>query len=169
LKYLTDTIQEYPEIKSFGKVFIQVDGYTPVGKTITLNSGMSIGASTEDFITSDYFFVGGYNYNLRRNHVAFVGYKPGELTATNFAKIKISIRYRFYKNLELDVTGNGLVESDSFSNLITDLFELDHESVYAGYGGGITYKSPFGPISFFVAGNHKDSGLRWYINMGFTF
>jgi NTE family protein len=169
LKYLNDTVVEQPEISSFGKVFILADGYTPIGKTFTLNTGLAVGASTDGFLTSDYFFVGGQRYSLRRNHVPFVGYNLGELKASNFTEIKLGLQYRFYKNLTLEVTGNGMVVSDKFSDLMTELFELDYESVYAGYGAGITYKSPFGPVSIFFAGNHKDSSLRWYINMGFTF
>jgi NTE family protein len=168
LKYLTDTLDEQPEISSFGKVFALVDGYTPIGK-VSLNTALAVGASTDDFLISDYFFVGGHRYILRRNHVPFVGYNLGELRASNFTEIRLGFQYRFYKNLMLEVTGNGMVVSDNFSDLLTELFELDYESVYAGYGAGITYKSPFGPVSVFFAGNHKDSNLRWYINMGFTF
>lgn len=169
LKYLTDTLDEQPEISSFGKLFILADIYTQIGKKFTLNTGLSLGASTDDFLTSDYFFVGGHRYNLRRNHVPFVGYNLGELKASNFTGLKLGFQYRFYKNLLLEVTGNGMVVSDNFSDLMTELFELGYESVYAGYGAGITFKSAFGPVSVFFAGNHKDSSLRWYINMGFTF
>jgi NTE family protein len=169
LKYMSDTLDGKEYLNSFGKVFLQVNNYALLSKKITLNTGLSLGVSTDEFISPDFFFIGGHNFNLRRNHVAFVGYNPGEIKVSNFAEIKLGFHYRFYKNLQLEIIGNGLVNSDTFKNLTTAIFELNHEDVHAGYGGGLTYKSPIGPISVFLSGNNKDSGLRWYVNMGYTF
>jgi outer membrane translocation and assembly module TamA len=61
------------------------------------------------------------------------------------------------------------VAADSFEALTNYLLGLNKDDLHIGYGGGVTYKTPLGPVSIFIAGNNKDSRLRFYINMGFTF
>jgi outer membrane translocation and assembly module TamA len=61
------------------------------------------------------------------------------------------------------------VASDSYETLADYVFSLNRENLHVGYGGGVTYKTPLGPVNIFLSGNNKDSRLRFYVNMGFTF
>ena len=131
--------------------------------------GLSFGLSTDEYIASDYFFAGGYKYNLRRNHIAFVGYNLGEVVATNFLKFKLGVNYRVIKNLQIEIVGNSLMASDSFNGLTESIFGITQDNLHLGFGGGATYKTILGPLSLMVAGNNQDSKLRWYISMGFSF
>ena len=169
LRYLTDTIKTKNSLQSFSKLYINFDHYKPLGPKLNYNTGFSLGLSTDEFIASDYFFVGGHKNNLRRNHIAFVGYNLGEVVATNYLRFKLGINYRLHKNLQLEILGNAMLASDSFEHLTESLLNFSKEALYTGYGGGFTYKTPLGPVSMFLAGNNKDSHLTWYINMGYTF
>jgi NTE family protein len=169
LKYLTDTIRTKTSLKSFGKLYINFENYKPLGKKTCLNAGFSLGLSTNEFIASDYFFVGGLQDNLRRNQIPFAGYKPGEVVASNFVLVKLGLNYRLNRNLQLEILGNTLVGSDNFDMLTEYILDLNGDYIHIGYGGGLTYKTPLGPVNLFLSGNNKDSRVRFYINMGFTF
>jgi NTE family protein len=169
LKYLSDTLQEQPSLSSFAKLSFNFDNYTRLGRKFSLNTGLSLGLSTEEYIASDYFFVGGYKYNLRRNHIAFVGYNLGEVVATNFFQVKLGLNYRIINNLQIELVGNGLLASESFEGLTEALLGITEDNLHIGFGGGATYKTILGPLSLMVAGNNHDSTLRWYVSMGFLF
>ncbi len=62
-----------------------------------------------------------------------------------------------------------MLASDSFENLTTLLMEFNKDDLHIGYGGGLTYNTPLGPISIFFAGNNKKNRPVWYINMGYPF
>jgi hypothetical protein len=169
VKYLSDTIETESSLSSFGKFYFDYDSYYPLGPKLCLNTGLSIGLSTDEFIASDYFYVGGHKNNLRRNHVAFVGYNLGEVVATNLFCFKMGLNYRLFKNLQIETLLNGMVASDGFKNMINALLEMNDESLHLGYGAGLTYKTMLGPLSIFVAGNNRETNATWYLNFGFTF
>jgi NTE family protein len=169
LKYLTDTIRTETSLSSFGKLYINFENYSLLGKKFSLNSGISLGLSTNDFIASDYFFVGGLNYNRRRNQIPFTGYRVGELVAANFIQAKLGLNYRIYRNLQLEILGNTLIGSDNFEDLTSSIINPNMDEFHIGYGSGMTYKTRLGPVSIFLAGNNQDTRLRFYVNLGFTF
>jgi NTE family protein len=169
LKYLTDTINTESSLNSFGKLYTNYEHFEPLGPKLNINTGLSLGISTDEFIASDYFYVGGHKNNLRRNHVAFVGLNLGELAATNLFMVKLGLNYRLYKNLQLETLVNTMIAADKFENLVESVLEMKSSTLRVGYGGGFTYKTLLGPVSIFVAGNNKDSKPIWYINLGYPF
>jgi NTE family protein len=169
LKYLTDTLVRNNSLGSFGKLFISHNSFKPLGPKINLNSGFTLGLSTDDFIAADYFYIGGHKNNLRHNQVAFVGYNLGELVASNLVGVHAGFNYRLYPNLQLETLANMMFVSDEASELLDCIFEFRKKAFHLGYGGGLTYNTPLGPLSIFLSGNDKDPGLSWYINFGYTF
>jgi NTE family protein len=169
VKYLSDTIETESSLSSFGKFYVDYDSYYPLGPKLCLNTGLSIGLSTDEFIASDYFYVGGHKNNLRRNHIALVGFDLGEVVATNFLRLKIGLNYRLYRNLQIEFLLNGMSTGDNVKHVFESTIEPQSDFFYFGYGTGVTYKTPLGPLSVFFADNNKEKGLAWYINFGFTF
>jgi NTE family protein len=169
LKYLNDTLGTRTSLGSFMKLFINQNSFKPLNTKLILNTGFTLGLSTDEFIASDYFYIGGHKNNLRHNQVAFVGYNLGELVASNLVGIHLGFNYRMYPNLQLETLFNAMFVADEASELLDCVFEFRHNSLHLGYGGGLTYNTPLGPLSIFVAGNDKDPGLSWYINFGYTF
>ncbi len=169
LRYLSDTMDTKPGLESFGKLSLNFDHYKPLGPKLNYNLGFSLGLSTDEYIASDYFFVGGHKNNLRRNQVAFVGYNLGEVVATNFMRFKLGMNYRLYPNFQFEILGNVLLASDNFEHLTDALFTFDKDAFHVGYGGGFSYKTPAGPVSVFLAGANKVNSVTWYINLGYTF
>ncbi len=169
LKYISDTMQKKGSLSSFGKLYVNLDRYNPLGPKLCFNTGFSLGLSTDKFIASDYFYVGGHKNNLRRNYIAFVGYNLGEVVATNFLRLKLGLNYRFAKNIQVETLVNGMTVGTSLNDLFESTLAISHENLYIGYGTGITYNSPLGPLSVFFAANNKEPRLRWYVNLGYTF
>ena len=120
-------------------------------------------------MASDYFYVGGHKNNLRRNHIPFVGYNLGEVIASDFFRIKLGLNYRMYRNFQLEILVNGMLTAGNLQSLVQSTVELKHDSTYLGYGSGVTYNTPLGPLSVFFAANNKEPNLTWYVNFGFSF
>jgi outer membrane translocation and assembly module TamA len=169
LKYLSDTTRTELSLTSFGKLYMNFENFSLIGRKFSLNSGLSLGLSTDDFIASDYFYVGGHDYNIRRNQIPFIGYRVGEVVATNFLDFKLGLNYRLYRNIQLEILSNMLIGSDNFNDLASSIINPNMNDLHIGYGGGLTYKTPLGPIKVFLAGNNQDARLRFYFNIGFTF
>ncbi|MBN2814060.1 MAG: hypothetical protein JXQ80_08280, partial [Bacteroidales bacterium] len=169
LSYLSDTIKNENTLESFAKLYFSLDRFSPLGRRLVVNNGFTLGLSTDAFIASDYFYVGGYKNNLRRNHVAFVGYNLGEIIATNLFEIKLGLNYRISSALQIESLVNGMGVGENFNDLVNSILEFREESIHLGYGMGLTYKTMLGPVSVFVAGNNKESNATWYVNFGYTF
>ncbi len=169
LKYVSDTLDFRGKLGSFGKIYINVDNFSPIANKFSLNTGISLGLSTDEFIACDNFYIGGHKNNLRRNHVGFVGYNPGEIDVSNYMLVKLGLNYRIIRNFQIETMTNFMSTGSSFDNLIERTVEINSKTLHFGYGAGVTYKTMFGPLSFFVADNNQKHGVRWYINLGFTF
>jgi NTE family protein len=169
VKLLSDTIDTETSLSSFGKLYINFGTYKLFGQKTSLHTGISLGLSKDAFIASDYFFIGGFKDNLRLNQIPFAGYKSGEVVASNIGQIKLGLNYQLTRNLRIQTLGNVLMTSGSVKSLSESIINLDTDNLHVGYGAGLLYKTPLGPVNVFFSGNNKDSHLRFYINMGFTF
>ena len=169
LKLISDTIDTETSLSSFAKLYINYGLYKLLGQRTSLNTGISLGLSKDAFIASDYFFIGGFKDNLRRNQIPFAGYKAGEVVASNIVQLKLGLNYQLTRNLRIQTMGNVLMTSGSVKSLGESIVNLDTGNVHVGYGAGLLYKTPLGPVNVFLSGNNMDSRLRFYINMGFTF
>jgi NTE family protein len=169
VKLLSDTIDTETSLSSFGKLYINFGTYKLFGQKTSLHTGISLGLSKDAFIASDYFFIGGFKDNLRRNQIPFAGYKSGEVVASNIVQIKLGLNYQLTRNLRIQTLGNVLMTSGSVKSLSESIVNFDTDNLHVGYGAGLLYKTPIGPVNIFLSGNNMDSHLRFYINMGFTF
>jgi NTE family protein len=169
VKLLSDTIETETSLSSFAKLYINFGTYKLIGHKTSIHTGISLGLSKDAFIASDYFFIGGFKDNLRRNQIPFAGYKSGELVASNIAQLKLGLNYQLTRNLRIQTLGNVLMTSGSVNSLAESIVNLDTDNFHVGYGAGLLYKTPLGPVNVFLSGNNMDSHLRFYINMGFTF
>lgn len=169
VKLISDTIDTETSLSSFGKLYINFGTYKLIGHKISIHTGLSLGLSKDAFIASDYFFIGGFKDNLRRNQIPFAGYKSGEVVASNIALFKLGLNYQVTRNIRIQTLGNILMNEGTVKALSENLIQLDTDNIHVGYGAGLLYKSPLGPVNVFLSGNNKDTHLRFYINMGFTF
>jgi len=169
VSYLDDSVATENTMNSFAKFYFSFERFNPAGPRWSINTGLSIGLSTNEFIVSDYFYVGGYKNNIRRNQVPFVGYNLGEVLAQNYIMAKIGLNYRIRRNLQLEFLVNGMTTGSNFNNLLESVFELNDDQYFLGYGTGVTYNTMLGPLSVFLAANNKEPNLTWYVNFGFTF
>jgi NTE family protein len=169
VRYLENAEQNQEKLNSFAKLYMSFEGFKPLGPKLCLNSAFSTGLSTNQFIVSDNYYLGGHKNNLRRNHIPFVGYNLAEVIAPDFFLVKVGFNYRLYRNFQLEAMINGMTMGQTFNDLIESTFILKSENTYLGYGSGITYNTMLGPFSVFFAVNNKEPNLTWYLNFGFTF
>ncbi|HEX2394968.1 MAG TPA: patatin-like phospholipase family protein [Bacteroidales bacterium] len=169
VSYLNDSVITESSLSSFAKFHFSFERFNPLGAHLSANTGISVGLSTDEFITSDYFFVGGHKNNLRRNHVPFVGFNLGEVIAQNYIMLKLGFNYRIYRNLQLEALINAMTTGNSLENLLESSVELRDKQNFLGYGTGATYNTPLGPLSVFFAFNNIEPEMTWYVNLGFTF
>jgi len=148
---------------------IDLENYLPVGKKVSINSELALGLSANEKPFTDNYYVGGYRYNLRSTQLAFVGLNSHELLQGNFAKAKLGVQVEPMSNLFVSALANLIFVTDDNSTLANDIFTWNDEARYFGAGAGLTYKSPLGPISFFLGSRTDIWNPIWYVNIGFTF
>ena len=85
-------------------------------------------------------------------------------------KLGAEFQYIPFNKIYVRVGANFLGYSDQIpfneSKFLSDVFQQES---YLGFGVDISYQSILGPISAGIGGNNKDSALRSYISIGFSF
>ena len=135
VKLLSDTIDTETSLSSFGKLYINFATYKLLGQKTSLHAGIALGLSKDAFIASDYFFIGGFKDNLRRNQIPFAGYKSGEVVASNIVQIKS--RIELPTDPQSPDTDLGQYTDDrgySVKSLSENIVNLDTDNVHVGYG-----------------------------------
>ena len=105
-------------------MYINFGTYKLSGQKTSLHTGISLGFSTDEFIASDYFFIGGFKDNLRRNQIPFAGYKSGEVVASNIVQVKLGLNYQLTRNLRIQTLGNALMTSGTVKSLSESIVNL---------------------------------------------
>jgi len=145
------------------------ESYLPLAKKLSFNSEFTTGLSDNNKPFSDNYYIGGYRYNLRQNQVPFVGMHINETLNGNFLKEKLALQLKVGSNLYASTLFNILIVSDDIDTFLDDLLSWDDQERYMGVGGGLTYKSPLGPLSVFFGSRTDVWNPIWYLNLGFTF
>jgi NTE family protein len=135
----------------FDKLTFQLHG--AAGVTIESN-----GSRVHDY------FLGGNNDNFVNTFVKFYGYEVADLNASSFAKTGLTIRYEFFRNNHVSITGNfAEVDDKLWENL------KFFENVKTGYAVGYGRKTLIGPIQLQYAWTPDTGQYVWYINVGYWF
>jgi len=92
-----------------------------------------------------------------------------QVQAHNFIKLKAGIQHETLPGMFVGLEANYLTSTTNWKELLTELLGTNRDNHYFGLGGGITYKSPIGPLSIWF-GSLADSWTpTWYINFGYSF
>ena len=131
-------------------------------------AGLTLSSEDASKVFTD-FFIGGYQ-NVRFNDTRFWGLNYAEVQTANFMKLGAEFQYIPFNKIYVRVGANFLGYSDQIpfneSKFLSDVFQQES---YLGFGVDISYQSILGPISAGIGGNNKDSALRSYISIGFSF
>lgn len=174
-KETSDTI-DYSSLhlgaQPYRKFRLGLDYYNSLSPKLVMNPGIQVGFSSKNTIATDIFYVGGYKYNLREKHVPFVGFGINEIFVYNYIQVKVDLTYKLRKSIYINAIANWMGEASGEGGTVEQMFKNigeynDH--VHFGFGGGITIKSPAGPLSFLVGTNTANFKLRTYLNLGFNF
>jgi NTE family protein len=163
-------------LKNYWKIYANLDRYFQLHSKLTLNLGLTLGLTSSNVVITDQFFLGGYKYNLRKNHVPLVGFGLNQVNnginqvnINDFLKGKMALQFKILPTLYVSAIANVAAVDTSPDNLFSALYNFQRELYFVGYGGGLTYKTYLGPVSVFLGSNNSDYKLRWYINLGFNF
>ncbi len=162
-----DTYKE--KIDPYWHLSVDLENYLPLGKIVSLNTELALGLSKNEKPFTDNFYVGGYRYNQRANQIAFVGLNSHELLQGNYTKAKLGVQVQPIPNLFVSALANLIFVTDDNSTLLDDIFKWNDDARYIGAGAGLTYKTPIGPVSFFLGSRTDVWNPIWYVNIGFTF
>ena len=131
-------------------------------------AGLTLSTENDNKVFTDYY-VGGYQ-NVRFNDTRFWGLNYAEVQTGNFVKLAAAFQYIPVNNIYVRAGANFLGYSDHIPFNDSDfLNELYKEQNYVGYGIDVSYQSILGPISAGIGGNNRDSAVRSYISIGFSF
>ncbi len=156
-------------VNPYFKSLIDLYYYQPTFKNTILTPQFTLGFTSKDVYLSDYYYIGGYDYNLRNNHISFLGFGLNEVYINNFVKVGFGVKQVLFNNFGIITHANWITGADNFIDIWDSFFEFQSNKNAIGYGGGITYRSRLGPLSFLVGGNTRFSGVRYYLNLGFNF
>lgn len=172
-RFIGDTIssfssQSITHHNPYMKGLFDIHYYKSIHNTTFIGNG-TMGFSSTPTHPIDQFFIGGYQYNIRQNHIPFLGYNLSEANYSNFTKFSFGIKQNIWDQWDLIGQTNVLSGHNDFSHMVENFMLFNEDNFTIGYGGGLTYQSILGPISFMVGSTNKGNPLRMYLNVGFNF
>ncbi len=123
--------------------------------------------SSENFYNLNSFIVGGVSDYGNYQNISFYGMPYNYAFANTGLTYRFNARYELIHKLYVSLAVNGLYEVASYQNLIKSVDDWDR--YHLGYGAGISYESPVGPVSVFVSKNLSYSHFWTYFNIGYQF
>jgi outer membrane protein assembly factor BamA len=157
------------EKHSYSILLVNYDVYMTFFRKATLNLGTRLGINSDNTSMYNYFGIGGSYLNKRENIIPFAGLNFGESIVRNFSMFRASVDVEILSDVYLNAKFNVAQGADDAGDIFKGLFDFGSEDYFAGYGAGLKYDSPIGPVQLMAAGNTEDKKARWYFSIGFPF
>lgn len=129
---------------------------------IEASGGVKIGGNeTKSFD----FFVGGYGYKESSNLVPLYGYKDLSLRGDTFLKANLTLDYKVYKKMHVNIAAN-------IANVGDDLFDNNQwiDAIdYSGFAAGLGWETFLGPIEAKYSYSPEREESAWYFSVGYRF
>jgi translocation and assembly module TamA len=138
--------------------------YHPLGErgvVVLRGEGGALMSGTKEGVPSAYLFRAGGDQSVRGYAFQELGVKVGDATIGGRYLATGSAEYQYW----VTPTWGAATFYDA-GNAADTLKDLHPKS---GYGVGVRYKSPVGPINVDVAYGHADQEIRLHFSLGFTF
>ncbi len=157
------------EQHSYSTLLVSYDVYMTFFRRATLNLGTGLGLNSDNTSMYSFFNLGGSYLNKRDNFIPFAGFSFGETIVRNFSMFRASVDIEILSDVYLSAKFNVAQGTEDAADIFEGLFDFDSEQYFAGYGAGLKYDSPIGPVQLMAAGNTEDKKARWYFSIGFPF
>jgi len=138
--------------------------YHPLGErgiVVLRGEGGALFSGTKEGVPSAYLFRAGGDQSVRGYAFQELGVKVGDATIGGRYLATGSAEYQYW----VTPTWGAATFYDA-GNAADTVKDLHPKS---GYGVGVRYKSPVGPINVDVAYGHADQEIRLHFSLGFTF
>jgi translocation and assembly module TamA len=138
--------------------------YHPLGErgvVVLRGEGGALMSGTKEGVPSVYLFRAGGDQSVRGYAFQELGVKVGDATIGGRYLATGSAEYQYW----VTPTWGAATFYDA-GNAADTVKDLHPKS---GYGVGVRYKSPVGPINVDVAYGHADQEIRLHFSLGFTF
>ncbi|HKL71767.1 MAG TPA: patatin-like phospholipase family protein [Marinilabiliaceae bacterium] len=145
-----------------------VQTYIPLHNRWVVSPKVEAGFSSENLPITATNYIGGMPFQRRYNEVSFVGFSSRELIVQNYLMAQVNLRYRFFRKINLTATANGIYSKNN-QPIVFHPLTLYWDELIWGYGLLVEYNSFLGPIQTGVSKNTLNSGLRWYLGLGYSF
>lgn len=125
----------------------------------------------DDFALIDGYRIGGFQ-QVKLTDAKFLGLNFAEMNYENYLMTGLHFQQNIMKSFFLNLGTEFLLPYDYISLKNLDTFDFGkafNDYSMVGYGAKLTYKSFIGPISIGISRNTRDSFLRYYFALGFSF
>lgn len=157
------------DIQPFSILHINYEQYGSPFDFITINGGIGMGLSGTNAIFTESFVLGGLAQDRRINMQPFAGFGFGELIVPNYLRIHAGFDIPILSRVYFSTKINAGLFPDAPKNMINQITTYGVNDYIKGFNAGIRINSRLGPLEFMTGANDKASGLKWLVNMGFSF
>jgi translocation and assembly module TamA len=140
---------------------IDGEGALPRGTLIGLAEGGLVISGTRDDIPSQNLFRAGGAQSVRGYRYLSLGLKEGDAVVGGRVMALGSLEY------QVPVSGNWWAASFVDAGNVVDAVEQWRPAV--GYGVGLRWRSPIGPVNLDVAYGQRDRAVRGHFSVGYSF
>jgi NTE family protein len=156
----TTTITTSP----YERIWLMMDGYTPLSSKSTLMLGMQGGVNFnyQRHLMNE-FIVGGLTKTFR-NQVTFAGLQEGTLYTPSVLAAHAGLRYELFNNTYLIARANML-----FTNFVSKSNFFQNPDFLTGYALTFAYNFALGPLELSAMYSDQSKRFSMYINLGIAF
>ena len=140
---------------------IDGEGLLPRGTLIGLAEGGLVISGSRDDIPSQNLFRAGGAQSVRGYRYLSLGLKEGDAVVGGRVMALGSLEY------QVPVSGNWWAASFVDAGNVVDVVEQWRPAV--GYGLGLRWRSPIGPVNLDVAYGQRDRAVRGHFSVGYSF
>lgn len=146
------------------------DNYLTITKNLSLGLNFNGGKILNDDHTNplETFNIGGLRNFQRKKNYSFYGLPLMDLYTDEFIMGSIGFQYSLLENLYL-IGKYNILNYHKISLMNSKEIEICNESTIQGYGGGIGWKTFFGPIELIVSSSDYISSPLYQVQIGYTF
>jgi len=157
------------DLKPFSLFHLSYEQYLSPFNFLILNGGIKLGLSGKDAIFTESFVLGGIIEDRRVNMQTFAGFGFAELIVPNYFRVHAGFEVPIISRIFFSTKINAGLFPETPSEALEQIANYGIKDYVKGFNAGIRINSRMGPIELITGANEKANGLKWLLNIGYTF